>query len=1022
MIPRSLELRNFMCYRADVPRLDFDGISIACLSGENGSGKSALLDSITWALWGEARLRSDDDLIALGETEMMVDLTFSLDSQDYRVLRKRSKGKRGQSQLEFQIRAEAAWKVISGATLRETQQKIDQTLRMGFDTFSNSAFLRQGRANEFTSKEPSKRKQVLADILGLNVYEQLEDASKGHAKEVDGRTKVVDGEIQAHRTHADKRELFIDEVRLAEQRHADIERMLAAARDAYDAADARVRTLEARQPLRDERRRQMGERRVRRDELAAKVEKANRAIVAARQILADAETIRAGAAQLDAAKTALAQFDGLRDQYDQLMAQRREQEQALREARARIEQELARVEGELRSLQERAARRPKLDREIRELVVRLEQLTPIAGELEQARRTRTDLQERSRVANQLKFRKIEIQNIIEKRRDSLVASREELKRRVKQASDQLKDEARWRTELEQAQRERTLLEAEQARLELLRSDEAQSTERLGALRAACDTIKAQGEQINEKIQLLTAADLASCPLCGSELGHDGLAHIQEEFQRERTELRQRFTQTKRDADSMDKQVREVKTQISEVNQRTAGLTELAGKIARLDRDLHAAEEARLRQSEDQRQLDDVQVQILKGDFEQGLRAELARVEAELTGTGGVELIETEMKRAERRIAELEKQLAEQAELNAQIQSRRNEIRQIDDNDPALHEQELRQRELTTTLQMEDYGHPQRLAIKALDSESSALGYTPDVHAATREQIKALSEWALKLTRLENAETWLAENQPLVVRDEEELRRNDAEILQAEEELRVIEAELRALEPAIRSRNETQVALRNIQNDQRVADRDLAEKQSHLKRAEEAVVLLLEREAERKRLADRKGLFDELSQAFGKKGVQALLIETAIPEIEREANTLLSGMTDNQMHVRFETQGETKKGDVTETLDIKISDALGTRDYDAYSGGESFRVDFAIRVALAKLLARRAGARLETLIIDEGFGSQDTRGRERLVEAITSIQRDFKQILVVTHIQELKDMFPVQIEVVKTALGSTWAIA
>ncbi|HNP74328.1 MAG TPA: SbcC/MukB-like Walker B domain-containing protein, partial [Kouleothrix sp.] len=201
-----------------------------------------------------------------------------------------------------------------------------------------------------------------------------------------------------------------------------------------------------------------------------------------------------------------------------------------------------------------------------------------------------------------------------------------------------------------------------------------------------------------------------------------------------------------------------------------------------------------------------------------------------------------------------------------------------------------------------------------------------------------------------------------------------------------------------------------------------ERRADLKRAEEAAADLLEAEARRRALAERKGLFDELTLAFGKKGVQALLIETAIPEIEREANHLLGRMTDNQMHLTFETQRDTKKGDVAETLDIKIADGLGTRDYDAFSGGEAFRLNFAIRVALAKLLARRAGARLETLVIDEGFGSQDAKGRERLVEAITSVQGDFKHILVITHIQELKDLFPVQIEITKTPQGSVWALA
>jgi DNA repair protein SbcC/Rad50 len=77
----------------------------------------------------------------------------------------------------------------------------------------------------------------------------------------------------------------------------------------------------------------------------------------------------------------------------------------------------------------------------------------------------------------------------------------------------------------------------------------------------------------------------------------------------------------------------------------------------------------------------------------------------------------------------------------------------------------------------------------------------------------------------------------------------------------------------------------------------------------------------------------------------------------------------------------------------------------------------VRVALSKLLARRSGAALKTLFIDEGFGSQDGAGRERLVEAIRSIETDFERVLVITHIQELKDVFPVRIDITKNAHGS-----
>jgi exonuclease SbcC len=179
--------------------------------------------------------------------------------------------------------------------------------------------------------------------------------------------------------------------------------------------------------------------------------------------------------------------------------------------------------------------------------------------------------------------------------------------------------------------------------------------------------------------------------------------------------------------------------------------------------------------------------------------------------------------------------------------------------------------------------------------------------------------------------------------------------------------------------------------------------------------------DRQRIAEEKAVYDELRLACGKKGIQAMIIEASIPEIEFEANRLLARMTDGRMHVRMETQRETLKGDTLETLDINIADELGTRPYELFSGGEAFRVNFAIRIALSKLLARRAGAQLQLLVIDEGFGTQDSEGRERLVEAINSIQDDFARILVITHIEELKDAFPVRIEVVKTVDGSQFSL-
>jgi exonuclease SbcC len=182
----------------------------------------------------------------------------------------------------------------------------------------------------------------------------------------------------------------------------------------------------------------------------------------------------------------------------------------------------------------------------------------------------------------------------------------------------------------------------------------------------------------------------------------------------------------------------------------------------------------------------------------------------------------------------------------------------------------------------------------------------------------------------------------------------------------------------------------------------------------------------KSMSDDKNIYDELSVAFGKNGVQALLIEQTLPILQDESNELLNRLTEGKLSIKFQLmQGKKganwKLGVPSEELEILISDESGTRNYELYSGGEAFRINFAVRIALSKLLANRSGAPLPILFIDEGFGSQDQAGQELLIEILQNIKSDFEKILVVTHIEEIKEAFPTRIEVEKTDQVSSFTI-
>jgi exonuclease SbcC len=850
MIPLQLRVRNFMCYRDNVPPLNFDGIHLACLTGANGHGKSALLDAMTWAIWGKARAKRDDELIHLGESEMEVEFTFELGGTVYRILRKRDSTKRGRTVLDLQVQAsgdQGDFRSLAESGVRATEAAIVRLLRMDYETFTNSAFLLQGKADAFTTRTPAERKQVLGEILGLGRFDEYEQRAKKRAREAERRLAELEGALRDIDRELARQDEYEAGLAAAEIHVAELSTLVKAAESALRDLRREQQMLEHQQSrLRDlDRRLTQARREV--DEIQSQIEARQQRLASYEETLAEQQKIEEGHAALVEASQGESDWNERLAHVVRLQEQQRGLERIVDAARRELDLAHSRLGERIGELDRRAAEVSKHEGELQAVRARLAEL---AGQ--------------------------------------------------------------------QAERD-----AAQAQVQALAEEAA-------GLAVRNDQLRADMEALKDKLDLLQQeAGVAQCPLCGQPLTDDHRDQLVAEFQAEGTALA----------------------------------------------DTHRANSAR-------RQEISAETQRLEATLQQ-LDWELAAQPAQ-----------------QRREAQVEQALTEAQQAASDLKSGRAELATLDER-----------------LQAADYAPQEQAELVTLRAELEALAYDPGAHQEARDQVSALAPFEAAYQRLQAAldrideeRTALSDLRARLERWQETL----ADDLSQREEL----AEQVARLPGVTAQVQAQAAeMEELQTQSSRARLELGAAHQKLDHCRTLALERKQRLSDQVRLVDEKAIFDELRLAFGKKGIQAMIIEAAIPEIEFEANRLLARMTDGRMHVRFETQRETLKGDTVETLDINIADELGTRPYELFSGGEAFRVNFAIRIALSKLLARRAGAQLQLLVIDEGFGTQDAEGRERLVEAITSIQDDFRRILVITHIEELKDAFPVRIEVVKTPHGS-----
>jgi exonuclease SbcC len=841
MIPVKLAMRNFMPYRDNVPALDFNGIHTACISGDNGNGKSALIDAMTWALWGKTRAKSDDDLIHQGQTETEVEFDFTVGGQSYRIIRKHSRPKRqaasGKTVLDFQVASGGGFKSISADSITQTQQKIISTLHMDYATFINSAFLRQGHADEFTNQPPTKRKEVLGNILGLSLYDQLEEAAKDRARQQEMEKEQLDRALEEITSELTRKPIYEAEVEQAQAGLAQIDQLITAhesrlnslrqKRDALENIAATQRELERR------------EQEVK--EYQARI-KEHEALIAQRSVIEEGYT------QLAEAKALYGEFEQKFRQSVALDKHKAQLEMAIERAQANLITEHKLAQSKIAELEAKSAKLPQLKTELQQTEARLHQLAEQEAELG----------------------------------------------RKKQAGQELRKQLNY-------------LESSQTRLEK------------------------EIKEIEEKLDLLTRQEGATCPLCETEVGADGLQRIEA-----------KYTQDK-----------DGKTNFLQSNQ-----AELAGK----KKELEALEseisplETRLNQDKASAQS---QVSLLK------------------QGINEAQAVENQLSQARESLNEIEQRLASK-----------------------------------------DFAATEQEALARVEQETARLDYDSEQHEQVRHRLTELEQYESPKRKLEEADKLLSQEKGAAQKAEEASRELKQRLEADQNKGQGLNKELEALPQLTADLTQAETEYQTLSTQQKQAQELAWQAKSKLERCDELEAQQKEKGKLLGEASREEKIYKDLTQAFGKKGIQALLIEIALPEIETEANKLLARMTDNRMHVKIETQRETKKGDLQETLDIKIADELGTRNYEMFSGGEAFRINFAVRIALSKLLARRAGAPLPTLIIDEGFGTQDVIGIEKVKEAINSIQDDFEKILVITHMEEMRDAFPNRIDVIKTAEGST----
>ena len=893
MIPLKIEIKNFLSYGPEAQTIDFQPYHLICLSGKNGHGKSALLDAITWAIWGHARKttgtsKADEGLVHLGQKHMLVIIEFQVGQHTYKIRREYIKGQsKAFSTVEFgTIQEDGSIKSLTEKTIKTTQDIIERTLGITYEAFINSAFLRQGQSNEFSKKSSKERKEILAAILQLQEFDSLKNyalhAIKDLQHELLAKQSISQHLQKEQEQLANTPELFVQLEAAIQISSFQEEQFLQKKNNLEKNMQEYHQILQ--------------------QQIAAK--KQSDQIF--QELTNSLEKVNALEKDLEETRKKLSMVD----QRAQLEIIKCEYESQIKLYDEKLQQKLQLKEAYLHHKEQELLLQKQLEQEF----------------LKQSQETNTKQQ---LLAQQIVF----LQN-----------SENDL-----QKNSALKDiDCKKLTDIY------TNLEKEIATFDALKLTKSQKEfemahKKYQELQIKLQHLEPELQELLHKEKLVQQQD-SCCPLCEQQISGSRKKFLHGKIETSLLNTQEQITQTNSKKQEIEAFIKSETKNIEILKNEHLLFTNLQNQFQEIS---HKKNHVFAEYDSLQKQIAQITIQI--------------------------QTLQTECKIAEKSsIALQEKFLIMQAQ-NPQLQELQAIISGIIAQGKALAYQEAEHENLRKALQ--------ETLVKISQTASSELLY--------KEQIILQEKIIAAHAHIADLQAKL-QGFPTPIQSSEK-----------EEAVKTLEAEYALLNKEIET----------IKNTKQLQAQEKGKLQALLSKQESLTLHMKALEKEALNLEKEIGEYQEIARALGKDGIQALLIEEAIPEIEQEANDLLSRLTNNQTQIFIESLRDLKKGGHKETLDIKIADSFGLRPYEMFSGGEAFRIDFALRIAISKLLARRAGTTLQTLIIDEGFGSQDEEGLSLIMDSIYKIQDDFAKVIIVSHLPSLKEQFPVQFIVQKHATGS-----